>query len=178
MEYHLFGLLLIALNGMEITGGTLENGFRIYRLENCMANLSVLFTNVSFELKNQSYTIRFDIDVLEDDIEDVDFHLSIDRCLNRAAPDTCEEYHEFDFPGFCSILHLHGPWSPIMDNMEPPYPCPPKKGKYIMKRSIIIKIEDLEKLRLERGYYFITKLKQSEMKTHKLLFCGLIEGQF
>ncbi|XP_066140932.1 uncharacterized protein [Euwallacea fornicatus] len=176
---YLFLLILTALNGVHVSPSTSEQGFRIYMLANdCLdKNLPVVLTNISLKLRNDTYLIKFDINATEDTFEDITLEMSVKRCLNKAARDTCEEFHKFVFPHFCRMINLPGPWLTYMKNMSPPYMCPTKKGIYRMLNSIQCKIKDMERLNFRDGYFFKVLMKSYGMESNRLYSCFKIEGQ-
>lgn len=57
----------------------------------------------------------------------IQFEMAVTRCLDKAAPDTCEEFHKYTFRRFCKMMKIPGPWIAYLATMEPPYGCPTKK---------------------------------------------------
>ncbi|KAH1020335.1 hypothetical protein HUJ04_010014 [Dendroctonus ponderosae] len=100
---------------------------------------------------------------------------SITRCLNRAAPDTCEQFHTFTVPYFCKMMLIPAPWLEYLKSLEPPISCPIRKDKYVLKQSIACSLKEVNRLKFGRGYFFRFTMKEIGMKTNQLLFCAKAE---
>ncbi|KAH1027470.1 hypothetical protein HUJ05_000972 [Dendroctonus ponderosae] len=173
---YLFLLIVTALNGLHVSATTSNSTVRVYQLINCPnQNLRIDLRNISINLENDTYFLGFDIDVQEDIAEDMKLEFSITRCLNRAAPDTCEQFHTFTVPYFCKMMLIPAPWLEYLKSLEPPISCPIRKGKYVLKQSIACSLKEVNRLKFGRGYFFRFTMKEIGMKTNQLLFCAKAE---
>lgn len=121
--------------------------------------------------------------------------MSVKRCRNKAALDTCEEYHKYTFRNFCKMLKIPGPWISYLESFDPPYSCPTKKvsiwfinsklmlptqflqGKYVMKKGIYCRMKDIARLSFGDGYFYKFAIKLNGMESNKLYACLGAEGQ-
>lgn len=67
--------------------------------------------------------------IVEHDVtNDISPILTLQRCSNKDALDTCETYQNMRFPKSCDLINAKKQfWSPFVDSVHPRLECPFRK---------------------------------------------------
>ncbi|XP_076255081.1 uncharacterized protein LOC143193039 [Rhynchophorus ferrugineus] len=138
--------------------------------------LSAIIENSTITMQDSISYLTLKVRIIKDFPEDMDLIMEMVKCKTKEYQNSCEKYHDFTIPKVCRFLKLKGPWAPYLSALEPPLPCPIKKGVYRTPNRIRLSTEGIPSFILTSGSFYKMSIKTVDSKTKEILSCTVCDG--